>query len=79
MALNSESDELKKFAERVDVGQLSREHSFFYPFEVQIMDARGYEEAQSGLAAHKSYKAAQVQVAALRVLGTLIPTNDRGE
>ncbi len=78
MVMESGIDELKKFADRVDIGQLSREHSFFYPFEVQIMDARSYEEAQSGLAAHKSYKAAQVGVAALRVLGTLVPSNERG-
>lgn len=79
MAVANGTEDLKKIAERVDIGLLNREHSFFYPFEVQIMDARGYEEAQSGLAAHKTYKAAQIEVAALRVLGTLVPANERGD
>lgn len=75
----SGDEELIKYAKRVDVRQLSREQSFFYPFEVQILDARGYEEAQNGQAAHKSYKAAQVGVAALRVLGALVSREERME
>ena len=62
---------LKKLADRVDIAHLSKEQAFFYPFEVQIMDIRSYEDTQSGLSGHSAYKEKQVQVAAHRVLGAL--------
>ncbi len=68
-AIKESSDKsLKAYAERIDLTHIFREQAFFYPFEVQIMDSQGFEESQVGLAAHKNYKAAQVQQAMKRVL-----------
>lgn len=67
----TEDPELRKSAERLDISSLAKEQLFFYPYEVQIMDARGYDEAMSGSASHNAYKAAQIQVAAMRVMGNL--------
>lgn len=64
--------EIRKILDRLDFASLAKEQMFFYPFEVQLMDERGYEESNSGSAAHSAYKAAQIQVAAMRVLGTLV-------
>jgi uncharacterized protein (TIGR04562 family) len=71
MLRDSESAELRKYGERLDISSLAKEQLFFYPYEVQIMDAKAYEDSQSGSASHVTYKAAQVQVAAMRVLGHL--------
>lgn len=64
--------EIKKHVERLDVSKIFREQRFFYPFEVQILDLRNHEEAESGQASHAAYKAAQVQTAMKRVLGRLL-------
>ena len=69
----SENAELRKHGERLDISSLAKEQLFFSPYEVQIMDAQAYEDSMSGSAAHSTYKAAQVQVAAMRVLGHLKP------
>lgn len=44
----------------------------FFPFEVQIMDARSYEETVSGQAAHTLYKESQVKAARKRVLSAVL-------
>lgn len=67
-----EDVEIRKSLERIDFASLAKEQRFFYPFEVQLMDEWGYGEANSGSAAHSAYKAAQIQVAAIRVLGNLV-------
>ena len=41
--------------------------SFFYPFEVQIMDEKTYKLIQSGPAEHESYKERQKQAAKKRI------------
>lgn len=64
--------DIRKIMERLDFASLAKEQRFFYPFEVQIMDERGYDESSSGSASHSTYKAAQVQMAAMRVLGNLV-------
>ena len=69
---SSEDPEIKKVIERVDFAHLFREQRFFYPFEVQIIDLKNYEEAENGRASHSSYKAAQAQMAMKRVLGQLL-------
>lgn len=45
------------------------EFSFFYPFEVQIMDHETYLKTLSGPMAHDKYKERQVEAARKRVLG----------
>jgi uncharacterized protein (TIGR04552 family) len=42
--------------------------SFFYPFEIQIMDKKSHETATSGPAEHEAYKERQRQAARKRVL-----------
>ncbi len=64
--------EIKKLVERLDMSKLFREQRFFYPYEVQIVDLRNHEEAESGQASHAAYKAAQMQTAMKRVLGQLL-------
>lgn len=44
---------------------------FFFPFEVQIMDAESYQRSRSGYAAHDLYKERQRQAVRQRVLGAL--------
>lgn len=44
-----------------------KEFSFFYPFEVQIMDKHAYDKMQSGETAHTEYKNRQMQAARKRV------------
>lgn len=41
--------------------------SFFYPFEVQLMDEKAYEAARSGPARHEDYKERQRQAARKRL------------
>ena len=45
-----------------------RGFSFFYPYEVQIMDKESYLSIQSGPAEHQAYKDRQTQAAKRRVL-----------
>lgn len=65
--------EIAKLADRIDLAYLRRDQHFFYPYEVQIMDSRGYEEAMRGAASHAKYKQAQTNEAMRRVLGPLMP------
>lgn len=43
--------------------------SFYYPFEVQILDESSYQVTQSGPSEHQAYKERQRQAARLRILG----------
>ena len=51
-------------------GQNSKEFSFFYPFEVQIMDQHAYERMQTGDTDHEAYKNRQIKAARKRILST---------
>lgn len=51
-------------------GQNTKEFSFFYPFEVQIMDQHAYEKMQTGDTDHEAYKNRQIQAARKRILST---------
>lgn len=48
------------------------ELSFFFPFEVQILDQESYEASRSGQASHETYKARQIDAIRKRVLGDLL-------
>jgi len=50
---------------------------FFFPFEVQILDATSYARTRSGLASHTEYKARQREAVRRRVLGTLLEGGGR--
>lgn len=51
-------------------GQNTKEFSFFYPFEVQIMDQQAFEKMQTGDTDHEAYKNRQIQAARKRILST---------
>lgn len=51
-------------------GQNLKEFSFFYPFEVQIMDQHAFEKMQTGDTDHVAYKNRQIQAAKKRILST---------
>lgn len=58
--------------ERIDLKYIQREIRFFYPYEVQVMDEKAYEENERGRSAHSSYKKAQIQTAMKRVMAELM-------
>lgn len=45
---------------------------FFYPFEIQILDAHNDMESREGLSAHASYRKAQIATAQQKVFGPLL-------
>jgi uncharacterized protein (TIGR04562 family) len=58
--------------ERIDLKYLQKEIRFFYPYEVQVMDQKSFEDNQRGRSAHSEYKRAQLQTAMRRVMGILV-------
>lgn len=60
-----------KFISRrlVRIQRAEGELSFFYPFEIQIVDADTFQLNQTGPASHDEYKKRQVQRARLRTFG----------
>lgn len=52
---------------RVDNGPGSKPFSFFFPFEVQIMNESSFQRIQSGLSAHSAYKSRQTTAAVKRL------------
>ena len=49
-----------------------KELSFFFPYEVQIIDKASFEDSHSGRAAHQEYKARQRESVRRRVLGPVL-------
>ena len=45
-----------------------KDFSFFYPFEVQIMDQSAYQKMQTGDSGHNEYKNRQIEAARKRVI-----------
>lgn len=43
--------------------------SFFFAYEIQLLDAASFEKSQQGAASHEAYKQRQVETARRRVLG----------
>jgi uncharacterized protein (TIGR04562 family) len=43
--------------------------SFFFAFEIQLMDAASWQRSQEGAASHEAYKKRQVDTARRRVFG----------
>jgi uncharacterized protein (TIGR04562 family) len=54
---------------RVTLPETGRHFTFFYPYEVQIIDAEHYEMSQRGTASHDEYKARQRARARERIMG----------
>ena len=53
------------------------ETRFFFPFEVQILDAESYRISREGRASHDVYKTRQRQAVKLRVLGDLVDAGSK--
>ncbi|MBI3534240.1 MAG: TIGR04552 family protein [Deltaproteobacteria bacterium] len=70
-----ENENLLKVLERIDLKYIQREVRFFYPYEVQIMDKKSFEENEKGRSAHSEYKRAQIHTAMKRVMGALLNAN----
>lgn len=71
---NDFSDENYKFLKficrkLITVG--SSRLSFFYPFEIQIMDRESYKGTLVGPGAHRAYKSRQIQAARRRLFGNM--------
>lgn len=49
-----------------------KELSFFFPYEIQIIDKASFEDSHSGRAAHQEYKARQRESVRRRVLGPVL-------
>ncbi len=65
------STDLHKMIERIDLKHIQKEVRFFYPYEVQVVDAKNHEQNEQGRSAHSEYKKAQVMTAMKRVMGVL--------
>lgn len=65
-------EDVAKTIDRIDLKYLQKEVRFFYPYEVQVVDAKSHEENEKGRGAHSEYKNAQLQTAMRRVLGILV-------
>ena len=68
-SFTSENYKFVKFITRRLVKVSQPEISFFYPYEIQIVDYDTYIQNMTGEAAHDQYKKRQVERARLRVLG----------
>jgi hypothetical protein len=66
---------VRKMLERFGV---DTEVRFFFPYEVQIMDADAYERSRSGLASHEVYKARQRHAVKRRLWGSRISDTPPG-
>ena len=65
-------EHLLKIIDRIDLKYVQKEIRFFYPYEVQIVDKKSFEENERGRSAHSEYKKAQLQTALRRVMGALV-------
>ncbi len=65
-------DKLSEAILKLDLSTLNRDVHFFYPYEVQIVDADSHHTNSEGQASHKLYKLAQKQSAMARVFGKLM-------
>lgn len=72
MAKESSDQELKEALLKLDVSTINRDVHFFYPYEVQIVDAESHYINLEGRASHKMYKRSQKQSALIRVFKRLM-------
>jgi uncharacterized protein (TIGR04562 family) len=68
----NDSSELAKAILKLDISTINRDVHFFYPYEVQIVDAESHHINSEGQASHKLYKRSQKQSAMVRVFSKLM-------
>lgn len=69
---NHSSDEISEMINKIDTSNLTRDIEFFYPYEVQIMDEKSYDNNLQGDASHKEYKKSQIISARNRLFRNFI-------
>lgn len=57
---------------KLDTSTISRDITFFYPFEVQVTDAESHMQNTQGEASHQEYKSGQIKSAIKRIFKPLI-------
>ncbi len=67
-----DTDELGKKVLAMDMSLIARDVRFFYPYEVQIVDAESHKNNTEGEASHQEYKKSQIISAMKRVFKPLI-------
>ena len=67
-----ESNELAQKVLAMDMSLIARDVRFFYPYEVQIVDAESHKNNTEGEASHQEYKKSQIISAMKRVFKPLI-------
>ena len=70
--LNSDENELARRVLNMDISLVARDIRFFYPYEIQIVDAEAFRENSQGEASHQEYKRHQVQSAMKRIFKAMI-------
>lgn len=72
-------EDIARTIDRIDLKYVTKEIRFFYPYEVQVVDAKSAEENERGRSAHSEYKKAQIQTALKRVMGAFLEGKDGGD
>lgn len=67
-----EDNELARRVLNMDISLVARDIRFFYPYEIQIVDAEAFRENSQGEASHQEYKRQQVQSAMKRIFKAMI-------
>jgi uncharacterized protein (TIGR04562 family) len=64
--------ELARKILNMDISPVARDIRFFYPYEIQIVDAEAFRENSQGDASHQEYKRLQVKSAMRRIFKAMI-------
>jgi uncharacterized protein (TIGR04562 family) len=68
----TDGEVLRMVAERLEEMPLDKELSFFFPYEIQILDYENYLKTRMGESSHAAYKKRQITAARRRVLQGLL-------
>ncbi|MEK6625777.1 MAG: hypothetical protein AABY86_12450, partial [Bdellovibrionota bacterium] len=63
----------------LDLGAVTKEITFFYPFEVQIVDIESQKKNTEGEASHQEYKKSQLNHAMHRLFKKLLAYKSRNQ
>jgi uncharacterized protein (TIGR04562 family) len=67
-----QNHELSCLISKVDLKHLQEEYTFFYPYELQILDTKSYQDSLTGEASHRQYKRKQKKETLCTVFKELI-------
>ena len=69
---SGEENELARRIMNMDLSPVARDIRFFYPYEIQVVDAEAFKENSQGEASHQEYKRLQVKSAMKRIFKAMI-------